>query len=69
MTPVPGHPYVSYRTFRDAYAQFVIECRCAFCGAYWRKHCLQPHRWQDRVFEFARVHGHGVSPRPKQAAR
>lgn len=62
---VPGHPYASFRTYHDAHGQFWIECHCTHCGpsGRWLKPCMQPGLWQQRVFEYARQHGHGLRPR------
>jgi hypothetical protein len=65
--PVPGHPFASFRTYTDALGRFVIEGNCSRCGppGFWRKHCVRPHLWQDRVFRYAATHAHGLRPRAK----
>lgn len=62
---VPNHPHARYRTYTDRNGQFWIECQCKRCGIHgnWRKPCMQPGMWQNRVLQYARLHGHGVQPR------
>lgn len=71
MTPWPNHPYVHYRTYTDTMDRFIIECVCSYCGDRWQKHCVRPWLWQDTVFKYAVMHGHGLRPmvHPGVAAR
>jgi hypothetical protein len=61
--PLPNNHPVSYRTRRDAMGRFWIECHCRVCGELYRKQCQRPQLWQQRVFQYATLHGHGLRPR------
>jgi hypothetical protein len=67
LQPVPGHPHASYRTYTDAHGQFWVEGHCTRCGpaGRWLKPCNHPELWQQRVYAYARLHGHGVRPRAR----
>jgi len=61
-TPVPNHPYASYRVHGGQRGIFWIECYCRLCGERPKKQCRRPQLWQRRVLEFAVMHGHGHRP-------
>lgn len=63
MQPVPNHPYVEWEAAYDQYGRYFIRCRCKFCGQIGEKVCNRPHLTPQRVFEFAVLHGHGLTPK------
>jgi hypothetical protein len=69
MTPVPNHPYVTFRTGYDRMGRFWIQANCARCGDRWQHQCINPSRTNSWVYRYALEHGHGLRPVHQQEAR
>ena len=66
MQPVPNHPYAHWSAEYDRHGRYFIRCFCTYCNEQAEKQCSRPQLTQQRVFEFAVLHGHGLKPSRKR---
>ncbi len=66
MDQVPNHPYAWFAARRTSPFELWLDFRCTFCGDETRYRCSRPQLQNKRILQYARMHGHGVVPRPRR---